>query len=160
MNTVGLSLPKHPSLLHFCSHADPQRRSSDYHYRSPLCCFLFSTKKKRNSFFFQNKCNRKPSRVSGHKGIWMSQRRLLAQRSDVTLETPETWLSSPEAEDGAVSAWCCSPTRRQACIEFPRNCSVIAAVTEQRHRGALSPASSLKRSRAFSASSPSTNHQP
>lgn len=51
---------------------------------------------------------------------------------------------SPEAEDGAISAWCDSVTWRQpACIEFPLNCRegapVNVAVTEQRHRGALSP---------------------
>lgn len=48
---------------------------------------LFFFFKKR--FFSPHKCNIKPSESVAIKGIWMSQRRLLAQRSDVTLETPE-----------------------------------------------------------------------
>lgn len=46
---------------------------------------------------------------------------------------------------------------RPVCIEFPLDCSVIVAVTEQRHRGALSPASSLKGPEQFPPPLPSTN---
>ena len=48
---------------------------------------------------------------------------------------------------------------RPVCIEFPLDCGVIVAVTEQRHRGALSPASSLKGPEHFPPPLPSTNDE-
>lgn len=135
-----------PSLLYFCSHADHQRRSSDHHYMSSLCCFW----KKR--FVFSQLCNRKPSGVSGHKGIWMHQRRLLAQRSDVTLKTPTTWLSSPEAEDAAVSALGLLSVTRPALSSLCDCGSNIARTLGGAHN-CIQP----QRPRAIFTSSPSTN---
>lgn len=45
------------------------------------------------------------------KGCWHETVMLLWKH-------PQTWLSRPEAEDGAVSAWCRSPTQRQAGLHW------------------------------------------
>lgn len=144
MNTVlGLHSLKRPSLLDFlfC------RWSSDHH------------QKKRGFFFSPPQVQRKAFRVSGHKGIWMSQRKAVGMKQ---------WCYSGNTRKHGFRAqrlrMAPSPPGaalrhkdRPVCIEFPLDCSVIVAVTEQRHRGALSPASSLKGPEQFPPPLPSTN---
>ena len=148
MNICWVVAPlKHRSLLHFCSHADHRRRSSDHHYRSAV---FFSFK--RGFFFFPHKCNMKPSESVAIKGIWMSQRRLLAQRSDVTLETPGNMAFKSRGRGWRrlrLTLLCDMKTT----IEFPQcDCGSNGAETPG-GRSLLHPASK----RSISASSPSAN---
>lgn len=46
MNTVGLSLPQHPSLLHSCSHADRQKKIIRSSLQVVSLLFFFFLKKR------------------------------------------------------------------------------------------------------------------
>lgn len=109
-----MSLPKHRSLLNFCSRADPRRRSP-----LQVVTLLFFYFKKRVLFLPPTSATESLQVSVAIKGIWMSQRRLLAQRSDGNTRKHGFQVKKLRMAPSPPRCCCLRRKEQPACVKFP-----------------------------------------